>query len=355
MSWKTHTGRACFDRAFGVWDRVAVLNDFFYQITRSSLDGVGSQRGDPPVSLSLSPFLYSDYALNCGPRNFGSPVWRAALPQKAETLSVQNPKLDAARARKRRSSPPLATAARARGNDHRRRSQRRRTRRWRRSCRCRSHGWRSSKSPTRPPLTPTNSPRIWNGAPRDFALIAPVPPATAAGRGRSRMWRTRRRSSGCLPTPSRQLMWASASYPSSLPPDSFYSRNPPGYISYFLSDPLQLPHMLFYGPPGTGKTTTALAIAYQLYGYALFAWHFCIILAFVFLVWLVWAVYYVILECLVIATANVMGQWSNRWIWCILLCSILVADLSQCWLLNSSMQHRMILFFSRNHKKPKEQ
>jgi replication factor C subunit 2/4 len=27
--------------------------------------------------------------------------------------------------------------------------------------------------------------------------------------------------------------------------------------------------MLFYGPPGTGKTTTALAIAYQLYGYAL--------------------------------------------------------------------------------------
>ncbi|RZC67495.1 hypothetical protein C5167_011198 [Papaver somniferum] len=26
------------------------------------------------------------------------------------------------------------------------------------------------------------------------------------------------------------------------------------------------PHMLFYGPPGTGKTTTALAIAHQLYG-----------------------------------------------------------------------------------------
>lgn len=29
---------------------------------------------------------------------------------------------------------------------------------------------------------------------------------------------------------------------------------------------LQCPHMLFYGPPGTGKTTTALAIAHQLYG-----------------------------------------------------------------------------------------
>jgi len=29
---------------------------------------------------------------------------------------------------------------------------------------------------------------------------------------------------------------------------------------------LQLPHLLFYGPPGTGKTTTALAIARQLYG-----------------------------------------------------------------------------------------
>eukprot|EP00967_Tisochrysis_lutea_P003665 scaffold4347_cov17-Tisochrysis_lutea.AAC.1 len=28
----------------------------------------------------------------------------------------------------------------------------------------------------------------------------------------------------------------------------------------------QLPHLLFYGPPGTGKTTTALAIARQLYG-----------------------------------------------------------------------------------------
>ncbi|KAJ3676319.1 hypothetical protein LUZ60_003731 [Juncus effusus] len=27
-----------------------------------------------------------------------------------------------------------------------------------------------------------------------------------------------------------------------------------------------LPHMLFYGPPGTGKTTTALAIAHQLFG-----------------------------------------------------------------------------------------
>jgi DNA polymerase III delta prime subunit len=32
---------------------------------------------------------------------------------------------------------------------------------------------------------------------------------------------------------------------------------------------LQLPHLLFYGPPGTGKTTTALAIARQLFGYAL--------------------------------------------------------------------------------------
>lgn len=29
---------------------------------------------------------------------------------------------------------------------------------------------------------------------------------------------------------------------------------------------LQCPHMLFYGPPGTGKTTTALAIAHQLFG-----------------------------------------------------------------------------------------
>lgn len=29
-----------------------------------------------------------------------------------------------------------------------------------------------------------------------------------------------------------------------------------------------LPHLLFYGPPGTGKTTTALAMARQLYGCA---------------------------------------------------------------------------------------
>ena len=28
----------------------------------------------------------------------------------------------------------------------------------------------------------------------------------------------------------------------------------------------QLPHLLFYGPPGTGKTSTALAIARELYG-----------------------------------------------------------------------------------------
>lgn len=29
----------------------------------------------------------------------------------------------------------------------------------------------------------------------------------------------------------------------------------------------QLPHMLFYGPPGTGKTSTALALARELFGY----------------------------------------------------------------------------------------
>ncbi len=34
----------------------------------------------------------------------------------------------------------------------------------------------------------------------------------------------------------------------------------------FCAPPLQLPHLLFYGPPGTGKTSTALAIARQLYG-----------------------------------------------------------------------------------------
>ena len=41
------------------------------------------------------------------------------------------------------------------------------------------------------------------------------------------------------------------------------------FLFYLLFGRLQLPHMLFYGPPGTGKTTTALAIAYQLYGYTL--------------------------------------------------------------------------------------
>jgi DNA polymerase III delta prime subunit len=29
---------------------------------------------------------------------------------------------------------------------------------------------------------------------------------------------------------------------------------------------VQLPHLLFHGSPGTGKTTTALAIAHQLFG-----------------------------------------------------------------------------------------
>ena len=47
---------------------------------------------------------------------------------------------------------------------------------------------------------------------------------------------------------------------------------------------LQLPHMLFYGPPGTGKTTTALAIAYQLYGYTLVLDPFLLVYA--FLIWL---------------------------------------------------------------------
>ncbi|PKA64764.1 hypothetical protein AXF42_Ash016795 [Apostasia shenzhenica] len=38
-------------------------------------------------------------------------------------------------------------------------------------------------------------------------------------------------------------------------------------VKEFLSPyPPPCPHMLFYGPPGTGKTTTALAIAHQLFG-----------------------------------------------------------------------------------------
>jgi DNA polymerase III delta prime subunit len=31
---------------------------------------------------------------------------------------------------------------------------------------------------------------------------------------------------------------------------------------------VQFPHLLFYGPPGTGKTSTILAIARELFGYA---------------------------------------------------------------------------------------
>jgi hypothetical protein len=65
--------------------------------------------------------------------------------------------------------------------------------------------------PTRPPLSPQiflrfgMEPPVWfRSNQRRFLL------ATAAGRGRSRMWRTRRRSSGCSPTPCRPLMWASA-------------------------------------------------------------------------------------------------------------------------------------------------
>jgi hypothetical protein len=66
--------------------------------------------------------------------------------------------------------------------------------------------------------------------------------------------------------------------------------------------------MLFYGPPGTGKTTTALAIAHQLYGYTL--------LLDVFLsLWflssrfgcLVCIVYCVILDCLLLSIASVMA------------------------------------------------
>lgn len=37
--------------------------------------------------------------------------------------------------------------------------------------------------------------------------------------------------------------------------------------THHLHPPTQLPHLLFYGPPGTGKTSTALAIARQLYGW----------------------------------------------------------------------------------------
>ena len=37
-----------------------------------------------------------------------------------------------------------------------------------------------------------------------------------------------------------------------------------------LTDPYQLPHMLFYGPPGTGKTSTILALAKSLFGPALY-------------------------------------------------------------------------------------
>lgn len=41
------------------------------------------------------------------------------------------------------------------------------------------------------------------------------------------------------------------------------------YSDFLSFDILQCPHMLFYGPPGTGKTTTALAIAHQLFGYSM--------------------------------------------------------------------------------------
>ncbi|MFS7983636.1 putative ATPase, AAA-type, core, P-loop containing nucleoside triphosphate hydrolase [Helianthus anomalus] len=48
-------------------------------------------------------------------------------------------------------------------------------------------------------------------------------------------------------------------------------RHPPllrgtGFESWEWHMSPRCPHMLFYGPPGTGKTTTALAIAHQLYG-----------------------------------------------------------------------------------------
>ncbi|KAF2296695.1 hypothetical protein GH714_001302 [Hevea brasiliensis] len=62
------------------------------------------------------------------------------------------------------------------------------------------------------------------------------------------MWLTRTRSFVSSPTPSRPLMSNAM------------------VIYRVILWSLQCPHMLFYGPPGTGKTTTALAIAHQLFG-----------------------------------------------------------------------------------------
>lgn len=44
----------------------------------------------------------------------------------------------------------------------------------------------------------------------------------------------------------------------------------PVFISLFLVDKFisqgKLPHLLFYGPPGTGKTSTAVALAHNIFG-----------------------------------------------------------------------------------------